>query len=107
LDASKQAGDLKTLWLILPMLGLLGAFMTFLTALWSFVLSLFFGKPERPYTGKIFVLFLFLIFAALSLLLARRPRVFSWIVTLSALASPFVGIEIAARWLAPFRLLDL
>jgi hypothetical protein len=107
LDASGQAEDLKTLWQILPILGLMGAYVTFLTALWSFVLSLFFGKPERPYSGKILALFLFLIFAALSLILARRPQFFSWIVALSALASPFGGIEIARRWLAPIRLADL
>ncbi len=103
LDALAQRGTLADLLL---MIGLLSASVTLLAAMWSFVLSLFFGTPERPYTGRIAMLFLFLIPAALSPVLARPP-IFLGIVTFGALASPVAGIVIAARWLAPFRLRDL
>lgn len=103
LNAPWQASSLAVLLLVI---GFLGANVTLLAAIWSFVLSLFFGTPERPYTGKIVMLILFLVPAALSPLLARPP-IFLGIVTFGALASPLAGIVIAARWLAPFRLRDL
>ena len=103
LDASSQAGDLAALLLLI---GFLGAMAVFLTTIWSFVLSLFFGTPERPYTGKLIVLFLFLIPAALSCILAR-PLFFLELMAFGTLASLLAGPGIAVRWLAPFRLRDL
>jgi hypothetical protein len=104
LNASRQtAGSLDVLLLAA---GLLGANVELLAALWSFVLSLFFGRPERPYTGKILALFLFLILAGFSPLLTQ-PQTCLNLVTFGALLSPLAGFAIAARWLAPFRFRDL
>jgi hypothetical protein len=103
LNALRDAGSVDALLLLA---GFLGADISLLAAMWSFILSLFFGKPERPYTGKILVLFLFLILVALSRVLARPP-IFLGIVILGALLSPLVGFAIAARWVAPFRWRDL
>ncbi len=103
LDASFQTNLLA---ILLLMVGFLGANAALLAMIWSFVLSIFSGTPDRPYTGKFVAICLFLIPVALSSVLARPP-VFLGLTSLSVLVSPFMGIVIATRWLAPFRLRDL
>lgn len=103
LDASSQAAVLAALLLLI---GFAGANAGLLAAIWSFVLGLFFGTPQHPYTGKIVALFSFLILAAFSPILARSP-IFLILVTFGALSSLLAGPGIAARWLAPLRLRDL
>jgi len=90
--------------LLLLALGFLGAIATFLRSMGTFLLSLFFGRPERPYTGQILLLVLFLLLAFLAL---TPPPAVPWLIAFIALVSPAVGIESARRWLAPLRLADL
>jgi hypothetical protein len=87
---------------LLALVGFAGILMTLLAMMWTFLLSLFFGVPERPSFG-IAVCFSLSI---LLMLLALNPPV-GLLAVLTVLASPLAGILVASSLLAPFRGRDL
>lgn len=90
---------------LLANVGFIGIMATLLALMWTFLLSLFFGVPERPLTGMVIGFSLSILLMLLSLVLSEphiRP-----LAALIALASPVAGAAVASRWLAPFRFRDL
>ncbi|HKH44327.1 MAG TPA: hypothetical protein VKM72_06670 [Thermoanaerobaculia bacterium] len=98
--------DIWNLRVLLIGVGFAGILMTLLAMMWTFLLSLFFGVPDRPITGPAISFVLFALILLLSSVLSA-PTFLRPLSALIALASPLAGIGIAFCWLAPFRLRDL
>lgn len=96
---------IKTLHSLVFLVGFAGILTTLLAMMWTFLLSLFFGVPERPFTGVVIGFSVSVLLMLLALVLSE-PHIRPFPV-LIALASPVAGVAVAYRWLAPFRFRDL